>query len=115
VRPPSGSPPAGRSRTDGPRRIGEVLDTTLGRLGAPGPDVLGTVFCRWEEIVGAALSAHVRPVGFRGETLVLAVDRPAWATEVRSIAPALLERIGDVAGASPPRIDVVVRPAANHR
>jgi predicted nucleic acid-binding Zn ribbon protein len=82
-------------------------------MGAPGADLLGVVFACWDDIAGESLCRHVRPVSFRQGALVVAVDRPAWATEVRRLAPTLLARIAEVAGTRPERLDVVVRAGAN--
>ena len=41
------------------------------------------VFSRWDEIVGTALAAHLRPVRVDGRALVVTVDHPAWATQAR--------------------------------
>jgi hypothetical protein len=42
--------------------------------------------------------------------LVVGVDRPAWASEVRLLATELLTRIAEVTGERPERIEVVVEP-----
>jgi len=109
---PAPRPGAGHA-ADGPRPVADGLDAALQKMGAPPADLLGVVFSRWEQIAGTSLAAHAWPVAFRQGALVVAVDRPAWATEVRSLAPTLLARISDVAGARPERLDVVVRSASN--
>lgn len=98
----------------GPRRLGDSLDTALGRLmpatvPAEAPtSSLSAVFSRWEEIAGPTVSRHVRPVRLAGEVLVVAVDQPAWATQVRTLASTLLSRVGEVTGTAPERLEVRV-------
>ena len=70
---------------------------------------LAGVFGRWEEIAGPALAAHARPLRLTGGVLVLVVDHPAWATQVRTLAASLLQRIGELSGSTPDRVEVVVR------
>ena len=81
---------------------------------APGPSAaaLGTVFSRWEQLVGPAVARHTRPLRLEGGTLVVAVDQPAWATQVRVLAPGILARLTERTGERLDRLDVVVRPLA---
>ena len=69
-----------------------------GRLGGPSADSLTTLYTDWDELVGARLAAHTRPVGLRDGVLVVGVEDPAWATEIRFLAPTLVERLRCRAG-----------------
>ena len=71
-------------------RIGEALGEVASQLGAGRAEVVGAVFGRWDEIVGPAVAAHVRPVRVDGATLVVSADHPAWATQIRHLAPDIL-------------------------
>lgn len=129
--------PGGRRRRQagpdhGPRPLAEGLDDALSRLVPPEPPeppgvdggegtagaapagtvsagAMGAVFSRWEEIAGTAVARHVRPVRLAGGVLVVVVDEPAWATQVRSLGTRLLARVGEVAGERPQRLRVTVR------
>jgi predicted nucleic acid-binding Zn ribbon protein len=92
--------------------VSEALGQVSERLGGPRPDVLTAVFGRWESIVGDAMAAHVRPLRLQQEALVVSCDHPAWATQVRHLAPDILARVQDACGAgpAPERIEVRVRP-----
>jgi predicted nucleic acid-binding Zn ribbon protein len=79
--------------------VKESLDAIARRLGAPRADSLGALFNRWSEIVGEGIAAHATPRSLRRGTLIVAVDDPAWATELRSMTPMILERCAAVAGA----------------
>ena len=67
------------------------------------------VLARWEEIAGPTLARHVHPLRVSGEVLVVAVDEPAWATQVRTLSGTLLARVGEITGHAPTRLDITVR------
>lgn len=97
---------------DTPLRLTEALQEVAGRIGLQQPSAVATIFGSWETLVGAALAAHVRPVRLDAGTLQVTVDHPAWAVEVRRIAPGLLARLAEACdeGSAPIRIDVRVDP-----
>jgi predicted nucleic acid-binding Zn ribbon protein len=72
---------------------------------------LGTVFSRWDELVGPVVARHVRPLRLEGGTLLVAVDQPPWATQVRVLAPGILARLAEQTGEPLGQLEVVVRPA----
>ena len=118
---------AGGACDRGPLPIGEALDDVVAGLarvdpGSPGrarsavggpgaraAAVVGTVFSRWEELVGSSVARHTRPVRLAGGTLVVAVDQPAWATQLRVLAPGILERLTERTGEVIDQLEVVVR------
>lgn len=69
---------------------------------------MGGVFGRWEEAVGEPLALHVQPVKLDGTTLVVKVDDPAWATQLKFLEGTLKQRLLEVAGATIERIEVRV-------
>jgi len=112
---------SGLVRDDEPVRLGDSLHDVVRSLrpdGAPGgvtrmggdasASALGGVFGRWEEAVGDALAAHVQPVKLDGTTLVVQVDDPAWATQLKFLEGTLKQRLAEVAGATIDRIEVRV-------
>lgn len=104
--------PDGRGRnTDGPVPLSEALAALSERMGSAAPDVLSVVFGRWEQLVGSAMAAHVRPLKLREGTLLVAADHPAWATQVRHLATEIMAKIAEAcAPAEPPeRLEVRVR------
>ena len=60
---------------------------------------LGGVFGRWNEAVGEAVARHVQPLRLDGARLVVEVDDPAWATQLRFLESNLRERLLAVTGA----------------
>ena len=86
---PSTPPPGERE----PRKLSQLLDRTARRLGGPSSATASTLFARWEEVVGPDIAGHARPVSLHDGVLVLAVDHPAWASELRYMTAELLTRI----------------------
>jgi predicted nucleic acid-binding Zn ribbon protein len=94
----------------GPQPVGASLDAVSKKLGMKDPRGLGRLFANWEHLVGPAVAAHVKPVRIDAESLVVAVDHPAWATQVRHLGDELLDRVADEVGvARPNRVEIRVR------
>ena len=94
-----------------PRRVGDDLDALLRRAGGAGGVAATKVFSRWEEAVGAAVAAHARPLRLQGTTLVVGVDGPAYATQLRMLSGQLLARLRDLVGpGAVDSVEVRVRP-----
>jgi len=100
---------AHRGNDSGPRPVRESLDAAVRHIAPNGAGEFGAIFGRWDEIVGPALAAHVRPIRVTEDTLVVSADHPAWATQVRSLSAVLLSQIGERTGRTPARLEVVVR------
>jgi predicted nucleic acid-binding Zn ribbon protein len=81
-----------------PRPVRESLEHLARRLGAPTASALGAVFSQWDEAVGPSVAAHARPVSLTDGVLVVVVDQPGWATQLRYLSTDLLQRLADVAG-----------------
>ena len=84
----------------GPYPVSESLDRVTRGIGAPKATVLTAVFARWEEVVGPEVAAHAEPRSLRDGVLVVAVDQPAWATQLRFLGSDLLNRVRDATGCS---------------
>jgi predicted nucleic acid-binding Zn ribbon protein len=91
--------------------MSEALGPVAGRLGIGRPDLIALIFGRWEELVGSSVASHVRPVRLAAGTLIVSADHPAWATQVRHLAPEILERVAAEFGreGTPIRLDIRVR------
>lgn len=84
-------------KPSGPRRLEEALDQVTSGLKAPRAQVLKTVFDAWDELVGSVVAAHSSPVRLVDGELVVAVDDPAWATEMKFFGGELIARINAAA------------------
>ena len=95
----------------GPRRLDESLDRLARGIGGPSATALGGVFTRWAEVVGDDVAAHAAPVSLASGTLVVSVDHPAWATELRYLQAVVLGRLDEAVGEGVVRaLEVRVRP-----
>jgi len=94
--------------------VSDSLETVARRLGVATPAALSAVFSRWEELMGPAVAAHARPVSLSAGTLVIGVEQPAWATQLRFLVPEVLARLEATAGPGlVERIEIrVLRPGA---
>lgn len=91
-----------------PVPLSSSLDAVVRSLRGPSRAAVGGVFGRWSEAVGEQIAAHVQPVRLDEGVLLVEVDDPAWATQVKLLAGTLIERLRDVAGVEVARIDVRV-------
>jgi predicted nucleic acid-binding Zn ribbon protein len=96
---------------DGLHRLGDSVDVVLRSLRGAGARATAGVFGRWEEAVGVHVAAHSRPALLDDGRLVVDVDEPGWATQLRYLERELLGRLASVAGPDAVRsIEVRVRP-----
>jgi predicted nucleic acid-binding Zn ribbon protein len=91
-----------------PKRLSEGLDAVVRSLQGSDVRTLRGVFDGWADAVGPVIAAHVRPLKLDGAVLVVEVDEPAWATQVRFLEQDLRERLRSGAGAEVERIEVRV-------
>lgn len=91
-----------------PIPISTALDGVVRSLRGPSREAVGGVFGRWEDAVGAQIAEHVTPLKFDRSVLVVEVDDPAWATQVKFVTPMIIDRLQTVAGVTVERIEVRV-------
>ncbi|MCY3785631.1 MAG: DUF721 domain-containing protein [bacterium] len=82
----------------GPRHVADGLNRLLGSLGAPPADVLAALIERWPRLAGEGLAEHSRPVRIVNRRLLVEVDDPARAAQLRLGEGALLERLAAALG-----------------
>jgi predicted nucleic acid-binding Zn ribbon protein len=97
-----------------PVPIGDSLDRVVRSLrnddsGSQTASQMGGVFGRWAEAVGDAVALHVKPIKLDGTKLIVEVDDPAWATQLRFLESTLRQRLLEVAGATIETIEARVR------
>jgi len=87
------------------------LDRFMRHLGSPAVETVTSVFDRWSDLVGEQVAARARPVSLRDGVLVVAVEDPAWATQIRFLEAQVLAGIAAEFGPDEVvRIEVRVRP-----
>ncbi|HEY1344367.1 MAG TPA: DUF721 domain-containing protein, partial [Streptosporangiaceae bacterium] len=84
---------AGRGRREDPQPLGAAIEGLLDAQGWRTAAAVGSVFGRWEQIVGDTLAAHTRPGGFTDGELLVIADSTAWATQVRLLRAQLIRRL----------------------
>ena len=77
-----------------PRRLSESLSEIASDLNLDQPDVIAAVMGGWDALVGEAVAAHARPRIVRQGVLVVEVDSPEWATQLRYLEGEVILRIG---------------------
>lgn len=96
---------------DEPVALAASLDAVVRSLRGPSAKAVAGVFAGWDEAVGPLVAAHARPVSLDEGRLVVEVDEPGWATQLRYLEGTLRERLAEVAGGYELRsVEVRVRP-----
>ena len=76
------------------RRLGEALSEVAADLRIDDPDDVAAVMAAWPAAVGDAVAAHVRPRRLHDGELLVEVDAPVWATQLRYLEDDVLRRLG---------------------
>jgi predicted nucleic acid-binding Zn ribbon protein len=87
-----------RYADDEPLRLADALAAVGAELGLPPGNVHGELDAHWEEVVGGDVAAHARLVSVRDGVLTVAVDDPVWATQLRYLETAVVERATALVG-----------------
>ncbi len=92
-----------------PRPLSAGIDRLLRSFRQGDRATTVTVFSRWTELVGEAVAQHVRPLKLDRGVLVVQVDDPAWATQMKFLERDLLDRL-TAAGSGPvERVEIRVK------
>jgi predicted nucleic acid-binding Zn ribbon protein len=73
-------------------------DVVRGLRGGSSARAVAGVFAQWGEIVGPQIAAHARPVSLVDGRLIVEVDEPGWATQVRYAERQVVERAAACCG-----------------
>jgi predicted nucleic acid-binding Zn ribbon protein len=93
-----------------PLALRDSIDAVVRSMRGTGARSLAGVFGGWDEAVGAQVAAHARPVSLVDGCLVVEVDHPGWATQLRFLETDVLQQLREVAGADEVRrIEVRVK------
>ena len=91
-----------------PIPISNSLDGVVRSLRGPSREAVGGLFGRWNQAVGDQVAQHVEPIKLDEGVLVVEVDDPAWATQVKFLSAMITERLMTVAAVRVERIEVRV-------
>lgn len=76
-----------------PRPFGTAIRDLVREQGWERTQKVAAIMGTWDRIVGPEVAAHCRPQSLRDGELVVVAESTAWATQLRLLAPALLERL----------------------
>ena len=119
-----GSPPrrvAGNSRrrwsgpgpdTRDPQLLGSVTRDVARSRGWSGRVARGSVFGRWQGVVGEQIAAHATPTSLTDGVLTVSAESTAWATQLRMVQAQLLAKIAAAVGDGVVASLKIVGPAA---
>jgi predicted nucleic acid-binding Zn ribbon protein len=89
---------SGRAHRDDPQPLSTAFDGLLADQGWQTEAAVGSVFGRWDQLVGPDVAAHTRPEQFSDGELVVIADSAAWATQMRLLTSAVLRRLNTELG-----------------
>ena len=81
---------------DNPLSLQSQLTRLLTSLGSDDAASVKGDFGAWSNLVGEAVAAHVQPVKLVDSTLIVEVDDPHWATEMKFLEASLCEKISQL-------------------
>ncbi len=94
----------------GPVPLRRSLERLLSGMGSPEIDATASILESWPEIIGPELASRIVAVAVRGPELIVRVEDPAWASQLRWLERQLLDRIEALVG--PGRITAVTAKVA---
>ena len=86
-----------------------ALDALLDRLGAESTTAITGVFAEWPKIVGEQVAQHVTPIKLERGRLIVEIDDPSWATQMRFLEPQLVEKLNAATTSTITAIEVRVK------
>jgi predicted nucleic acid-binding Zn ribbon protein len=81
-----------RNEDRDPVALRASLDKVAKRFGSSSASAMSGLFERWDELVGASIAAHAKPISLKAGHLRVEVDSNAWATQLRFMTTELVER-----------------------
>ncbi len=82
-------------------RLSDSIDGVVRALRGPDVRAAAGMFAGWESAVGPQVAAHARPVVLDQGRLVVEVDEPGWATQLRFLESDLMAKLRPIVGAQP--------------
>jgi hypothetical protein len=81
--------------------VGAMLLEGARRWGLEHPIETANIFGHWREIVGDQVAARCEPLGLTRGVLKVRAATPAWANELRYLAPEVIRRVNAGGGPGP--------------
>ncbi len=83
----------GRRKSKGFQRVNEKLPSVLRQFGLKDKIMVYRAVAEWASIAGEGIARHSTALAVEDKTLVVAVDSPAWMTQLYYLKGELLEKI----------------------
>ncbi len=83
---------------DEPVPLSDALAAVGAELGLAAGNAHGNLEAHWAQVMGDDVAAHAHLVSLRDGVLTVTVDGPIWATQMRYLETAVLERAASVVG-----------------
>jgi predicted nucleic acid-binding Zn ribbon protein len=93
-----------RPGADDPQPLGRLVDSLVTEQDWSQQTRVGSVFGRWNTLVGEDIAAHCAPRSLSEGVLLVEAESTAWATQLTLMAPSILARLRASVGG-----DVVTR------
>lgn len=97
--------PLGRA----PRQLSEVLGKVMKRMKVSDEQGAMGLFSHWRQIVGDAVADHASPKRLEKRCLIVEVDEPAWATQLKFLETQLLNTLREHVGNEVDSLDIRVK------
>ncbi len=97
-----------------PHLLGSSVESMLQLQGLGSTALLAKIINLWPSVVGERMNAHAKPVKIDGNELIVSVDHPVWATEIRMQNSRIVSRLeSELKSPLINRLKVHVLPAAD--
>jgi hypothetical protein len=83
---------------DDPSSLRASLSQLAASWGIESPLETARIFSGWEEVVGVELAARCRPTSLKGGVLRVRTHSAVWASELRYLSGAIIERVNRAVG-----------------
>ena len=83
---------------DDPQKLGSLVSSLVAHQDWTAHTRVGSVFGRWDSLVGPDIAAHCRPRSLSEGELLVVAESTAWATQLRLLAPTILGRLREGVG-----------------
>ena len=90
-------------------RLSDELDVLLRKLGSESSTVVAGICSTWDQLVGETVAQHASPIKLELGRLLVEVDEPAWATQMRFLESEIISKLSASTGNAINGIDVRVK------
>jgi predicted nucleic acid-binding Zn ribbon protein len=86
-----------QNKSRDPQLLGEALEEFVDQVGWQDQKSLAQLHTNFSEVVGSEIATHLEIERFDNGELILRADSTSWATQLKYLAPVLLEKLQEAA------------------